>query len=575
MQRDAAALPRWYRTFFDAAPDSAGLTVRDGWALGVALVAALVPAAVSVRTMFSAEFVVPTDARTHVFWAARYGDPSLFAGDFLADYFQSVAPFGHRLVLALAEWSGVGALTFVKLLPLALGPVTAYYAYRATRAILPIPIVAALGSVLLTLGVWMHSDLASGAARAFAYPLLTAFLCYLLRQAWPGIAATVVGLALFYPPAAVVAIGTMGLDVVVRRPKETGRWRRAAGVAGAALVFLTLEARAASRFGPALTLDLARAMPELAAGGLYAWFVEPLIGFWLFAHRSGLLPIAWPVVAGAGFFLPLVWLRRWRSPVPALIRTRAIPMGLLAAAALALWGIGHLVAFRLYQPSRFTMHTAQIILAIGGALVTAVAIDALVRSRARLAPALAVGVGASVAASLVLHPIVLARIGFEFPSTSYNVGRAAGLYRFLASQPKDVVVASLSEHANDIPIFAKRRVLVASRFGLPWHQAYHSEFRERVRAVFDAQFSSRIEDVQEVIRRYGIDLWVLDGTAFRAADVRDSLWARDYPAETALAVDRLTRSPGAALAGGEMSCESYSDSMVVVLAAECLLQSGR
>src|SRR5436190_20163147 len=61
--------------------------------------------------------VVHDDVRQHVFWVPRLHDPALFAGDWIADYYEAQAPAGYRAVYWLLTL-GVDAVQASKLLPL-------------------------------------------------------------------------------------------------------------------------------------------------------------------------------------------------------------------------------------------------------------------------------------------------------------------------------------------------------------------------------------------------------------------------------------------------------------------------
>ena len=104
------------------------------------------------RTMapaLSSSDVVQGDAREHVFWMARFRDPELFQGDFIADYFQSLAPPGYRLVYWVLSFV-VDPLLASKLLPLALGVAAALFTFMLVRRLHPAPTTAFLATVLLS-----------------------------------------------------------------------------------------------------------------------------------------------------------------------------------------------------------------------------------------------------------------------------------------------------------------------------------------------------------------------------------------------------------------------------------------
>jgi hypothetical protein len=536
--------------------------------LAIAISAAILCALMALRMAFANEYVAPVDGKLHAFWTARLGDPALFRHDLLADYCDSIGPLGFRLVFALGLTLGLDTLTIVKLLPLVLSPVTAYYGYRLTRQLFQSPMAGFFGSALLTEAVWMNPDIASGAARAFVCPLLTAFLYYSVRRHWIGVFVTVVGLAAFYPPVAVVAMGVVALEVVRHRP-----WQRSEVTAGllvlvVAVAVLAAESGRASRFGPTLTLEEAARIPELQADGPIPWFVPRPVPFWTTAHRSGILPLFEPPLALLGWGLPVLVAFRDRWPAARRIGPEVDVLGTACLVSIAGFVVGHMLAFRMYQPSRFTLYTARILLATGAGVVLGAGLGALNRRGWRRTR-----VTAMVLSWLMLlgTPIVLRALNLTFPKTTYDVGRAPELYRFLELQPKDVVIASLSGEADNIPIFTRRAVLVARDFGLPWHKAYYRSFRERTSDLIVAQYSGDLEDVQAFIRKYGVGLWLVDRTAFWPEYLRDNRWVQLYPAVGERALQAIQAGPRPAIMNLIDRCARFQDERRVVVSAACVL----
>lgn len=60
-----------------------------------------------LRQAFSGEYVVQDDARQHIFWMRRFLDPALFPNDLIADYFQSVVPWGYSTFYRLFAAVGI------------------------------------------------------------------------------------------------------------------------------------------------------------------------------------------------------------------------------------------------------------------------------------------------------------------------------------------------------------------------------------------------------------------------------------------------------------------------------------
>ena len=127
-------------------------------------------------------YIVQDDVRQHVFWAFRYLDPGLFPGDWIADYYQSVAPLGYQWLYHGAALLGWDPLTVSKYWPVILGLVTTALTWRVMIRLLPVPWVALLGCILVNQSLWMEDDLASSTPRAFATPLVLAVMDALLSR---------------------------------------------------------------------------------------------------------------------------------------------------------------------------------------------------------------------------------------------------------------------------------------------------------------------------------------------------------------------------------------------------------
>jgi len=52
-------------------------------------------AGLALQKAFSSEYVVQDDARVYLIWMQRFLDADLLPGDLIADYLQSVTPWGY------------------------------------------------------------------------------------------------------------------------------------------------------------------------------------------------------------------------------------------------------------------------------------------------------------------------------------------------------------------------------------------------------------------------------------------------------------------------------------------------
>ena len=558
-------------------PKSAGKEFKAGtrgqfWFLSLTF--AVSYSILAMREGFSSEYVVQEDARQHVVWMLRYLDPELFPNDLIADYFQSVAPVGYASLYRLAATAGIDPLLFNKLLPPILGLITSGYCFSFCMQILPVPVAGFFATLLLNQNLWMKDDLASATPRAFAYPLLLAFLYYLSRRSLCcGAAIALTGL--FYPQCVFLEAGVCVLQLFRwqdgRISVKSPNIRFCAIVLFVAFVVMLPYAVATSKFGPTITAAQAKQLPEFLSGGRSAFF-EEFGSFWFFGGRSGILPelLLTPLTLLAGFFLPLL-LNLVRFPLAKNIKPAIWLLPQLLLVSISLFFIAHAFLFKLHLPNRYTSYSLRIVLALAAGIALTVVIDILFKAgQARLSAWMQTTAFLLVALiwfAIIFYPSFL---GGQFPKTKYITGHAPRLYEFLQAQPQDIAIASLVEEANNIPAFAQRTVLVAPEFAIPYHLGYYLPFRERVLDLIQAQYSLEFAQVNNFIQKYGVDYWLLDKSAFTPKYLEKNPWLQQYQPATAAAIENLhTGTP--ALASFLNHCSVFAEDDLVVLSAKCIV----
>ena len=152
--------------------------------------------------------------------------------------------------------------------------------------------------------------------------------------------------ALFYPPAAVLAVGVLALSAV-RGWRIDVRRAASGGVAAAILLTAVLVPRLLAGGAPrVMSAAEARAFPEFGPHGTLPFFVDSLTRY-LSQNRSG-FDLRWSgsILVVAGLVLLVA---RWRDVRALAPEVLAMPVASLGAFALA-----QLVLFQLYLPHRYT-----------------------------------------------------------------------------------------------------------------------------------------------------------------------------------------------------------------------------
>lgn len=565
---------------------------RTIW-FSLSLLIATVYGLLAIQQALGGDYVVQDDARQHIFWMQRYLDPELFPGDLIADYFQAIAPLGYASLYQFVAALGITPDWFSRILPLALGLMSAGYCFALCLEIIPVPVTGFLASVILSQNLWCSDELSSATPRAFLYPLFLAFLYYLVRQSRLVCLLLIALQVGFYPQISLVSLGLLGLTL--------GRWNRGRIslshdwrdygllILGLGLtISLVLYTKSLSEFGSLVTQAEAETMAEFQPGGRNAFFLTGA-NYWLggrsgLFHRRTLIPITLPV----GLFLPMLL----ALPIKSGIRTRIKPAIYLLLKVLivscGLFLLAHLVLFQLHLPSRYTNHTIRMILAIAAGLTWTLLWEDWLRlcqawtawfshlSGGRwLRQGIALwgefwclGLSGAVALVIVLYyPLLLG----DFPKAGYySFEEAQPVFEFFAQQPKDSLIASLSSETANIPTFSARSVFVSEEHGLAYHKHYYDQFSQRVNALMEAQYTQTPAVLADFIQTYGIDFWLLDTNTFQAAYVADRAWLNQFQPIASTVIDHLNQGQTPVLQSTVNQCTVLPAEPWIILDANCV-----
>lgn len=541
-----------------------------------------------LQIAFSSEYVVQDDARQHVFWMRRFLDPSLFPNDWIADYFQSVAPLGYSTLYRLFATVGIDPILLSKFLPIVLGLIITSYCFGICLQLLPVPMAGFIACLLLNQYLWLRDDLVSGTAVAFIYPFFTAFLYYLLRRYLLGVCVAIALLGLFYPQAVFICAGILILQLIHwknKRPyiSQNKRDYLFCGISlFVALLVLSIYALKSSKYGPVITAAEAKTMLEFGPNGLSKFFIPNLGDYWFTGQRSGIMPkfgTVVPILLALALPLLLLLFPLLFPLLKQLTKVRILVQ--ITLASLGMFFMAHALLFKLHLPSRYTEHSLRIVTALAGGIALTVMLDSLfLWARARRQKAkdktlkerqrLALGLATLLLTALVIHPVFFK----EFPKTDYAVGQAPALYKFFAQQPKDILIASLTEETVNLPSFTKRSILVGGTgFPVPYHKGYYAEIRNRTIDLIDAQYSSNLNQVQGFIQKYGVDFWLVEHSAFAPNYLADSRWISQYQPAASEAINQLQQGNIPALVTLKERCAVFNTGNFVVLQASCISEA--
>ena len=557
---------------------------------GLSLAFAMIFGILALRQAFSNEYVVQDDMRVYI-WMQQFVDPELFQHDLITDYFQSVTPTGYAAFYWLMACVGVEPLFLSKVLPTVLGLITTGYCFGVCMEMLPVPSAGFIATLLLNQALWMAPDLISATPRAFVYPLFLAFLYYLLRRSLLPCLMALALLGLFFPQGMFISAGVLVLRLLhwkgdrLRFSQDRSDYLFCAtGLVVALLVMLPYVLKS-SEFGPVVTAAEARGLPDFLPGGRQPFFIDNPLKFWL-TGSGGIVPAGWlsmrlPLIF-TGLLLPILLRYPAQFALTRQITSGATLLPRIVLVSLGLFFAAHALFFRLYFPNRYTWHSLRVVMALAAGIALAVMVDAVFRWAEQQASPhshgrqfLALGSTAMLGAALVLHPVYLQFKNIPFPRTDYVVGGVPSLYEFFARQPKDILIASLAEEANNLPTFSKRSVLVGREYANPYHVGYYRQISQRATDLIRAQYSQDLSEVRHFIRTYGVDFFLLDRAAFTPEYMATHRWANYFQPTAAETLAKLEQGTIPALSGFREHCSVLETGSLIVLQAKCILEASQ
>lgn len=543
----------------------------------LSLIFAIIYSLLELQQAFSSAYVVQDDARVYVSWMQRFLEPDLLPNDLITDYFQSVTPSGYAAFYRLMAAMGIEPLLLSKLLPVFLRLLTTGYCFALCMQIFPVPTAGFITTLLFNQTLSMRDDLVSSTPRAFIYLLFIAFLYYLLRRSLLPCLGAIALCGLFYPPFLLILAGILILRLWRWEEKlprlSHNRLDYVFGVTGVGLSLLMIlpYALSSSEFGPTIAGIAARALPAFSATGRIPFFDDNPLWFWLFGQHSGLLPNVFEhPLSLLGLSLPLLLRYPYRFPKVQVAST----LTLLPQVILASFGMfvaAHVLLYKLFAPARYTRYSLRFVMIMAAGIALVVILDAVFRwaQQTQLSARrqfIALGLTVLLGIVLVFYPHFLKK----FPNSNYIVGKAPALYEFFREQPKDIVIASLSAEADNLPTFSRRSTLVGWEYAVPYHVGYDRQIRQRATDLIRAQYTQNLAEVQNFIQTYGVDFFLLEHTAFTPEYISTNPWFKQWQLLAKDVLALLDQGATPALVGTLERCSALETESLTVLQAECV-----
>jgi hypothetical protein len=509
------------------------------WTLGAAVLVALFAPAYAQHISYAVQgTLINDDVRQQVFPFYKYSDPTLFSGDYIADYYRLNLPIG----LHASYWLGAklwDANPLSRALPYPLLLLTIGGLAVAARRLAGAPAAWAVALFTLSSGVFMDR-IVGGLPRAFGFPLFAWGLAALVAGKPKHFGAvTVLGIA-FYPIVGVVLGGTLGAWLLLL-PKqaraEAADWtlkRRLtflSAVAGACIFFTAIVLVIGKGYGGRVGPDDIADFPEAGAGGRYSAESRPpfppvLEATWN-QWRSTLTGAGEPVVPA---------IRPWKDPREAKESKSAVVLLALVTAfilcgyirlavnsreaqrlgtfvAVALGGYVAAVYMSpwLYLPERYTNYAVALLAVLLAATAPAGYIEIFRKTWRPHWPAVATTRNSALIASTVVLLAVLGGRGNGKEGYTVRVDPKSALYESIAGLPVNAVVAGWPQGPIElVPHVSRRSALFTYETHQAFHKGYMLEMRGRANAFFDAYLATDVKPLIELREKFGVTHLLVD-----------------------------------------------------------------
>lgn len=411
---------------------------------------------------------------------------------------------GHLWLFVLLSYIAE-PLLLVKILPfiLCIGSVLLLFYYGK---LLKNETVGYFSALLFSFYIWTSEyGFFSGALpKSFAFPLLIAFLCFLLNKQYLSCFIILILQIIFYPIVTIVSLIILFLSVLFDKTRTRNNilWLIVIFIVSAATTFILYRAPN-DLLGSMVTFKEMIKMPEFCIGGRDELFVPGIMNFLRSEDMSGIAISRMFILLLGGCLGSLIILGK---------EIRCLPKHLIYTFCATIIGfvLSYAFLFELFFPGRYVEFTLPICMI----LLIAFAIEkliSLVKPRIYAKYILAI---------MTIIIIVICSPYLKRDFTNYE----RSFYGFLGTIPNNVRLAGHPYDMDPIPLFAKKRVLIQYEASTAWYKSYYKETKKRTHDFFRAYYSHSISEIMIFMKENKVDYLLVNREHF----TKDYLIKSDY-----------------------------------------------
>lgn len=501
-------------------------------------------------------YVVSDDSSHYIFPFYKIQDHALFPDDIFSRYALNYNAVGIVLLYSIFSVF-LDPLLFSKILPFILCGLCAIYFFLIGRKILN-KYCGFLSAVMFIMYSWtIPACFSGGHARAFCFPLLSAFVYYLLEKRYLLSGIILLLQTFIYPPVGAVSLLAIFILFFPRAVKDF-RHKIPLSYEIKFTMFLiiinilllgALFLRKDCNIGSLVSFREMIRMPEFFWGGRTPFFInsfkmlkDPAV-----ADRVTGIPVygfpIWSllVISAAGMYL--------------MIKKKIAVHPVLNAVCISgflFYGLSWVLVLKLYYPGRYLKFALPFYLIF----LCAITITGTIIDKAKRAKNLR---------RLFLLSLAVVVLYLPFLNKDLVNYKNIKLYQFLSTLPKNALIAGHPFLMNEVPLFSKRKVFLTFELSTPFYRNYYKQVKQRTYDFFRIYYSGSFNEIKEVCIEYGIDYVLIKKEHFSRPYIeKKNFYIEPFNRQIRRVVENNFKN-GFALENIPADCRVYEDNDISVI----------
>lgn len=432
-------------------------------------------------------YAINDDIRQTIYPYLRYTDKDLFKNDIITDFYYGKNPWGLNVFYFITSFFCCPIIT-TKILPFFLCSLSVLYLFKLCFFLKGI-YSAIIASILFIFVSWsreIFSVFGTGDGADFGILFFIMFLYFFINRKFFKSSLTLILLSLFYPPLFLICFFLYTPYFLIRILKNKGIKTKHIFLLVLTILIISviLFKNYSLKHISLISLENMKNMEEFYEGGRTPVFFPSFLKQ-ITNYQSGLAIDSSLLFLLSLSILIFIVLRKKTLELPK-------EYWYFIAMSLLFFIISNIFMFKLYGPSRFMRYSLPIFLI----LLIGTHAEATIKKNIK-----------SLKTRLIILSVFISLTGIYFiPRLQkyYIIADQPELYKYLQTLPKNIMIAGHPSLMDNVPIFAKRKVLINEETSEPYYNNYYPIIKKRTYDFFRAYYSCSPKEIYKFCKKYNL-----------------------------------------------------------------------